>query len=236
MRILLAVLCVVVSTGCQKTNREVLDAAKPAWATVRSSLPALQKLVNDAPADGKLDGVSWNEKDTAKATVSFLTAEQLSDPDVELDEGQQLSRLDLYEGGNFLNCLQWTGPRNPMSARAMDERNGDSIRAQCDAGLATKYLVVLDTLESTLPELTGEGVFAGGEATVRVTVVDRLASKALVTFTVDGKPGEKVRYEVRPGEEQAVKLAQAVHSTMWGDAKRQIFEGLRQRGATITPR
>ncbi|MDP1829084.1 MAG: hypothetical protein Q8L48_37825 [Archangium sp.] len=229
-------LCALSLVGCQKTNREVLDAAKPAWAAVRTSLPALRRLVNDAPPEGKLDGVSWTEADTAEASVSFLTAEQLGDPDVELDEGQKLSRLDLYEGGNFLNCLQWTGPRSPMSPRALDERNGDSIRAQCDAGLATKYLVVLDTIKSTLPVLTGEGVFAGGEATVRVTVIDRLAPRALVTFTVDGKPGEKVRYEVRPGEEKEAKLAQAVHSTMWGDAKRQIFEGLRQRGATITPR
>jgi hypothetical protein len=236
MRTVLVLLCTLLATGCQKTNREVLDAAKPAWATVRASLPALQQLVRDAPAEGKLDGLSWVEADASKSNVSFIIADQLQDPDVELDEGQQLSRLDLHAGGSFLNCLRWTGPRNPMSQRAMNERNGDSIRAECAEGLATKYLVVLDTISSTLPQLTGEGLFAGGEATVRVTVVDRLAPKSLVTFVVEGKPGEKVRYEVRPGEEQEARLARAVHSSMWTDAQAQIYERLRKLGATITPR
>lgn len=218
-------------TGCQQTNQQAIDAAKPAWAKVRAELPGLAKLIG-APMEGRLEGMSWVELSPEKTNVSFLTLEQLGDPDAKASE----DGLDLYQGGNFHACLRWTGPRCPMGATNLKERSGDKLRDECAAALNTQYLVVLETTASTPPVMTGEGTFAGGQATVRVSVIDRLVARVLATFIVEGVPGQVVRYTVRPDEEKAARLATAVHSTMWSNARQQIFDKLRALGATLTPR
>ena len=218
-------------TGCQQTNQQAIDAAKPAWAKVRAELPGLAKLIG-APVESRLEGMSWVEASPDKTNVSFLTLEQLGDPDARAKDDE----LDLYQGGNFHTCLRWTGPRCPMGATNLKERSGNTLRDECAEALKTRYLVVMETTASVPPVLTGEGTFAGGQATVRVSVIDRLAPKVLASFIVEGVPGQVVRYSVRPDEEKTARLAVAVHSTMWSNARQQIFDKLRALGATLTPR
>ncbi len=236
MRAPIAAFIALVASGCQQTNQQALEAAKPAWVSVRASLPALAALVG-VPSEGRLEGVSWVELDPSASSATFLTREQLADPDAELDEEHaHLANLDVHAGGDFLHCLNWTGPRSKMSSTALKERAGDRLSMECQLALQTQYLIVLEQLASTPPVLTSEGVFEGGEAIARVTVIDRLATKVLGSFSVEGKPGQLVRSESKPGEDGAVRLTAAVHSTMWTHARQQIFERLRERGATISPR
>ena len=229
IRRFLVVMLVVM--GCQKTNQQAIDAAKPAWAKVRIDLAAMSPLLG-TQGEARLEELSWVELSPEKTNTAFITDEQLRNPEAEQPQGE----LDLYEGGTFLKCLQWTGPHSQMSERARGERTGDTMRDRCAAALQTRYLVVLDTTASKLPELNTEGTFAGGQATVQVTVLDRLQSKALASFTVEGVPAQEVHYEVRPDEEKAARLAAAVHSTMWTNARTQIFDKLRSLGATLTTR
>ena len=236
MRAPIAAFIALVVSGCQQTNQQALEAAKPAWLGVRAALPALAALVGQ-PGEGRLEGVSWVELDPSQSTATFLTREQLNDPDSEWDEeAAGLGKVDVHAGGDFLHCLNWTGPRSKMSSNALKERSGDRLSMECQLALQTQYLIVLEQTANLPPVLTHEGAFEGGEATARVTVIDRLASKVLASFSVEGKPGQRVKSEAKPGEDGAVRLTAAVHSTMWTHARQQIFERLRERGATMTPR
>lgn len=230
----LAVLALVIS-ACQATNKEALQLAKPAWDEVRASLPELSKLM-DEPGERGLEGLSWVERDASSSNTSFLTLEQLIDPDAAVDDETELGRLDHHAGGDFLHCLQWTGPRSKMSSDALKERSGERLSAECRDALETQYLVVLETLASTLPLLTDENTFAGGAATLRVRVVARLEKKLLASFLVEGKPGQVVRSEVRPEQDKVARMAAAVHAAMWSNARQQLFDRLRSRGAHIEPR
>ena len=236
MRAPIAAFIALVASGCQQTNQQALEAAKPAWTGVRASLPSLAALVGQ-PGEGRLEGVSWVEMDPSQSNATFLTREQLNDPDAELDPQEAgLGKIEVHAGGDFLHCLNWTGPRSKMSSNALKERSGDRLSMECQLALQTQYLIVLEQTANTPPVLTSEGAFEGGEATARVTVIDRLAAKVLVSLSVEGKRGQLVKSEAKPGEDGAVRLTAAVHSTMWTHARQQIFEGLRERGATMTPR
>lgn len=231
----IAAFIALVMSGCQQTNQQALEAAKPAWVGVRASLPSLAALVG-APGEGRLEGVSWVELDPSQSNATFLSRQQLNDPDAELEEETGLGKFDVHAGGDFLHCLNWTGPRSKMSSNALKDRSGDRLSMECQRALQTQYLIVLEQTANTLPVLTSEGAFEGGEAAARVTVIDRLAAKVLASFSVQGKRGQLVNSEAKAGEDGAVRLTAAVHSTMWTHARQQIFERLRERGATMTPR
>jgi hypothetical protein len=85
-------------------------------------------------------------------------------------------------------------------------------------------------------EHEADGQFVGGAADLRVTVLEFASQKVLSRFEVHGQPDQVIKYAVKPGESKAVEAALAVHSSMWVDARKKLFDGLTKRGATITLR
>ena len=234
-----AMLMAMLLAGCGKTNAAAIEELKPQFSVVRKKLAALTEHLADPSADAPLKGLVFDEAKSTAATATILMPEQLSDPDAELRRGDAayVKRFDPIAGGELLFCLNWTGPKNPMGESAMSARNGDSLKAECERAAAqTKFVVVVETVSSVVPTLVSDGQFVGGAADLRVTVLEFATQKVLSRFDVHGQPDQVIKYAVKPGESKAVEAAVAVHGSMWVDARKKLFDGLTQRGASITLR
>lgn len=225
--------------ACGKTNAAAIEELKPRYEPIRKSLASLSGRLSDAAVEVPLEGVVFDEGNDAVGTVTFLMPEQLKDPDlyVRRDDEAYVKHFDPIAGGDLLFCLQWTGPRNPMAESALSARNGDSLKTKCERAAAeTKYVVVVETVSSVVPTLVSDGQFVGGSADLRVTVFDFATQRVASRFEVHGQPDQVVNVRVKPGESKAVEAALSVHSSMWVDARKKLFDGLKQRGASITLR
>jgi hypothetical protein len=234
-----AVLMALLLAGCGKTNAAAIEELKPQFSVVRKSLAALTGHLADPSTDAPLKGLVFDEAKGALDTVTILMPEQLSDPDAELRRGDAayVKRFDPIAGGELLRCLNWTGPKNPMAESAMSARDGASLKAGCERAAAqTKYVVVVETVSSVVPTLVTDGQFVGGAADLRVSVLELPTQTVLSRFEVHGQPDQVIKYAVKPNESKAVEAALAVHSSMWVDARKKLFDGLTQRGASITLR
>ena len=238
MRRCLPVLMLLLA-ACGKTNAAAIEELKPRYEPIRKSLASLFGHLGDAAVEVPLKGIVFDERNDAVGTVTFLMPEQLKDPDLSArrDDEAYVKRFDPIAGGDLLYCLNWTGPKNPMGEGAMSSRNGDSLKTQCDRAAAqTKYVVVVETVSSVVPTLVSDGQFVGGSADLRVTVFDFATQRVASRFEVHGQPDQVVNVRVKPGESKAVEAALSVHSSMWVDARKKLFDGLKQRGASITLR
>lgn len=238
MKRLVTVLALLL-VGCGKTNAAAIEELKPRYEPIRKRLAGLSEHLNDAAVEVPLKGLVFDERSDAVGTVSFLMPDQLKDPDLSTrrDDEAYVKRFDPIAGGELLFCLNWTGPKNPMGESAMSSRNGDSLKAQCErAATETKYVVVVETVSSVVPTLVSDGQFVGGMADLRVTVFDFATQRVASRFEVHGQPDQVVNVRVKPGESKAVEAALSVHSSMWVDARKKLFEGLKQRGASVTLR
>lgn len=225
--------------GCGETNAAAIEELKPQFSVVRKNLAALTEHLADRSADVSLTFLVFDEANTDVGTATILMPEQLNDPDAELRQGDAayVKRFDPIAGGELLRCLNWTGPKNPMAESAMSARDGASLKADCESAAAqTKFVVVVETVSSVVPTLVTDGQFVGGAADLRVTVLEFASQKVLSRFEVHGQPDQVIKYAVKPGESKAVEAALAVHSSMWVDARKKLFDGLTQRGASITLR
>jgi hypothetical protein len=225
--------------GCGETNAAAIEELKPQFSVVRKNLAALTEHLADRSADVSLTFLVFDEANTDVGTATILMPEQLNDPDAELRQGDAayVKRFDPIAGGELLRCLNWTGPKNPMAESAMSARDGASLKAECERSAAqTKFVVVVETVSSVVPTLVTDGQFVGGAADLRVTVLEFASQKVLSRFEVHGQPDQVIKYAVKPGESKAVEAALAVHSSMWVDARKKLFDGLTQRGASITLR
>lgn len=234
----LVVVLSVALVGCGKTNAQAIEELKPTFAPVRTKLAELAKSVREAPAgDERLSGLVYDAKNEAVTTATILPFEQLADPDLQLGRGSDayVKRFDPIAGGEFLHCLNWTGPKNPMAESGLSARRGDELKAECErAAKQVRFVVVVETVQSVVPTLVSDGQFVGGAADLRVSVVERTSGHVLSRFDVHGQPDQVIRYAVKPGESKAVEAAVAVHGSMWVDARKKLFDGLVQRGATVT--
>ncbi|MBL8933812.1 MAG: hypothetical protein JNM69_04615 [Archangium sp.] len=225
--------------ACGKTNAAAIEELKPRYEPIRKSLASLFGHLGDAAVEVPLKGIVFDERNDAVGTVTFLMPEQLKDPDLSArrDDEAYVKRFDPIAGGDLLYCLNWTGPKNPMGEGAMSARNGDSLKAKCERAAAeTKYVVVVETVSSVVPTLVSDGQFVGGSADLRVTVFDFATQRVASRFEVHGQPDQVVNVRVKPGESKAVEAALSVHSSMWVDARKKLFDGLKERGASITLR
>lgn len=237
MRSLLLGGLTVFGFACGKTNAQAIEELRPQFAPVRVQLAELSKAVREWPVEETaLRDLEFDEKVAENSTVSILPFEQLADPDENVGRGSDayLKRFDPIAGGEFLHCLNWTGPKNPMAASGLSSRNGDALKQRCEASLKkTRFLVIVETSRSVVPTLTNEGSFVGGAADLNVHVVEWAKKRVVSRFEVHGQPDQVVRYAVKPGDSKAVEAAVAVHSSMWSDARKKLFDGLTSRGGTV---
>lgn len=225
--------------ACGKTNAAAIEELKPRYELIRKRLASLAGQLTAPAVEVPLKGIVFDERNDAVGTVTFLMPDQLNDPDftVRSNDAAYVKRFDPIAGGDLLYCLNWTGPKNPMGESAMSSRNGDSLKAKCERAAAeTKYVVVVETVSSVVPTLVSDGQFVGGSADLRVTVFDFTTQRVASRFEVHGQPDQVVNVRVKPGESKAVEAALSVHSSMWVDARKKLFDGLKERGASITLR
>lgn len=232
MRLLPLVVLLLV-TACGKTTRQAITELQPAWVEVRAKLQRLAPVANgEVTASQKLDGSVYDGSNDAN--LSILMNEQLLDPDFEVrsHDAAYIKTFDPLAGGIFGFCLGWTGPKNQMSDSAMGAHDGEEFLKKCDPK-KLRTLVVVKTVASVVPQLVSEGKFEGGRALLQVTAIDWATGQPLARFLIEGVPDQVVEYRVRPGESKAVEAAVSVHNSMWSDARKKLFAGLRERGAVI---
>lgn len=219
--------------ACGKTNAEAFKELAPAYADARATLKTLAGVVGGEVTENRgLEGAVYDERDDLQTTMMMLMPEQLEDPEFRVAAGDANRTFDPIAGGIYEHCLAWTGPKNPMSASALGNRDGDEMLKKCDLK-RLRTVVVVKTLASNAPQLVEEGKFIGGQALMEVTAIDWASQKALTRFRVEGLPAEHVEYRVKPGESKAAEAAKSVHSTMWSDARKKLFAELRARGAVV---
>ncbi len=218
--------------GCGKTNAAAIEELKPVYAEVREKLKRLEPLTRPLDdVEGKVAG-TYDDHDAVKSTLVMFMPEQLTDPDFKPVYGE-LTLFDPVGGAYFGYCLTWTGPKNPMGDSAMGNREGDDLKKKCESAARPKTLVVVRTLASVTPKLVEDGKFIGGRAEIGVTAIDWASGTVTARFQVNGEPDATVNYKVRPGESKAFEAAKSVHSSMWVNARKKLFDELAQRGATI---
>lgn len=128
----------------QPTYREVLEEYSAEFAEKRSqmlaiadSLPPTGSIKTNTACDANLDPpFMFTQSIYKKTNASILMYDQLLDPDVNLR-----SSFDISIGENFLNTVNWTGPKSLIS-RKLDDPVRESFRGDLEDGLDTKYLVV----------------------------------------------------------------------------------------------
>jgi hypothetical protein len=143
--------------GCGETNIQAIHRLQPAYSAYRTELAyTVQRL----PPPGALRAyfipagmsppVVFNERDAndPRATAEIVQLEEL--------QGQSpLLTLSLRSPVHF--CLDWTGPKNPLSPDVWDDRG--HLGEECAAALGRPWLVVLRTVELRLPERLRMEVF-----------------------------------------------------------------------------
>lgn len=228
---------VVLLAACGKTNADAIDALRPLYAPRRASLaalattlPAIGTVTAGQPAPLSPPIVFDQPNDTFNTEV--LMWQHLSDPDGRIgDEG-----IDLLLSDALLRCMRWTGPQNPMSASAMDDRNGETIQAECTAALAHPYLLILRQAAFQPPRIVSTTEFAPGALLVEAFVVRTADSQVATSFHVTAQTATTVRVPVDAQGVPTDAAISAIRSTLWSDAIRAVGDALRTSGATFVNR
>lgn len=157
------------------TVRDVITQYQPQGATLRQKL---YKIALRLPPSGqfevqevKLDPApKWVEGRAAESNIDILTVAELLDPDTR-PEGR-----NFYLSNDLSYCLQWTGPKNPMSSSVMGDRAGD-FPARMEHALG-------------LPWVAG---YRPGKTGIDIFVIDMRAERVVISTVATGTVGDMTK-------------------------------------------
>jgi hypothetical protein len=228
----LLILFIVVAWGCGESSQDVINRNKDRFAAKRKEFQEIAALLRGQKADGA--GVEpaaiepkpiYDAKDK-KFNTEIVMFEQLEDPDGK-------PAFDLRLSGNLLLCIQWTGPKNPMSESALRERAGQ-MTPWFDEAIGYRYLVVHRTAEYRPAQAQDAKNFRGGAVRLEGFVVDMNSKSVLATYTVSARSDSSVEYFHKHGEDPVSQLEAFAHSTLWTNARAEVGNALRvATGGTI---
>ena len=169
-----ALALVVVCMGCRgETHRQLFKRYENQFAEKRQQFKNIAQML---PSPESLKGATaanlspkpvYDAKSNSYNT-EIMMYDQLLDPDIQ---SQDHNRLDLLLSGDLLRCVQWTGPKNPMSESALDESAGD-MEQTLKKALGFRYLVVLRPANFVAPAAVNESTYKPGMADIEGFVVD----------------------------------------------------------------
>ena len=222
---LIVLILLVFQTGCGPKTSDVLKKyegdfkkKREQFQSIAKSLPAQGNINNSCPAINPT--IEFNEK-TKQYNTEMVMFEQLSDPDAK-------PKMNITTNSLLLNGIQWTGPKNPMASSAMDDRAGD-LEDRLKAALAYRYLVVSRVTNLVEPVARDEKTYTPGKASVETFIVDLTNNQPLCSFALEAKSASTVSYSYKEGESQQKRLEDFAHSTLWEDARKQMFDWLKQK-------
>ncbi len=223
--LVLAMICL----SCGETNRQVFQRYEAQFAAKRDQF---KKIAQMLPTSGSVKGTMpaklspspvYNVK-TDTYNTEIVMFDQLLDPDIE---SRDHNRLDLILAGDLLRCVQWTGPKNPMSSSALDQRAGN-MEEQLKKALAIRYLVVVRPATYVAPTAVDENTYKPGMADIEVFITDMESNKVAGSFRYSAHSAAKVEYSYKKGESQASRLEEFAYSSLFTDARDQLAKLLTQ--------
>src|SRR5262245_43711073 len=178
-RVITVAFVAAVCVGCGKTNKDIIDEYRPKIDAKREQLRLIgQKL--PAPGAGvdrgrpNLNPLPVFDKKAREYNTEFLGVEQLTDPDAK-------PACDLILSATLLDCLLWTGPKNPMAPSVLSQSAGKDFARNFEDALACRYAIVYRALDYQKPVVLSEKSYRAGTVTLEVFVAD-LESKEVLTF------------------------------------------------------
>ena len=217
--IILAALC----AGCRPTNRQLFGRYQGSFAVKRIQFKNIAQVL---PPPGSVNEITvadlspkpiYDAK-TKTYNTEIVMADQLLDPDI-VTQGHD--RFDLILGGDLLTCMQWTGPKNPMSESALDERSAD-MEPRLQRVLSYLYLVVVRPANFDPPVALDEKSFKGGSADLEVFIVDLLKNKVAGSFRFSAHSASQVHYSYKADQSQKDQLQEFAYSSLFTDARQKM--------------
>jgi len=220
---LCAVALVFTCLGCRETHRQLFKRYEDQFAAKRRQF---QKVAQILPPAGSVQGTTaanlspqpvYDAKGESYNT-EIVMYDQLLDPDIQ---SQDHRRLDLLLSGDLLRAIQWTGPKNPMSASALDQGAGD-MEQDLKKAVAFRYLVVLRPANFVAPVAVDENTYKPGIADVEGFVVDMDSNKVAGSFRFSAQSESRVEYAYKKGQSQEQRLEDFAHSSLYSDARHKL--------------
>ncbi len=192
-------LCAALTLGasCGETNIQAIERLRPRGAETRERLravhgrlPPARKLARAFGPARPLSPPLVLDFQEPASTADALMFEQLAQPERDMS-----GELDLMLSPQLLNCLLWTGPKNPLDQSVWSDRT--ELGPDCERAFSVHWLVVPRTHLYELPEAVELEVF----------VVD-LASGAVVAGLPLSLSGKYRRQDVGRGRWASEALRQ----------------------------
>jgi hypothetical protein len=217
----------IACAGCGKTNKDIIIENRPRVDAKREQLRLIgQKL--PAPGTGvdkgrlNLSPLPVFDKKKREYNTDFLGVEQLADADAK-------PAYDLILSGPLVDCLLWTGPKNPMSSSALTQSASKDFARAFDEAVACRYAVAYRTLDHKKPVVVSEKSYHAGTLTLEVFVTDLEAKELLSTFRISARSAPIVEYVFKEGEDRTRAAEAWARSSLTMDARKQLAQALTER-------
>ncbi len=214
---------VTLQFGCSPKASDVVKKYEGAFRTKRAdlleiaqSLPPEGSLQDEKPCPDLAPALLFDEH-SDQSNTEILTFGQLKNPNA-----RPVSYL--LCGGALLRAMDWTDPKTVMSSSA----DSVFVEKQLRTAAACRYLVVNRVVQLVKPIAADEKSYSPGRATIEVFVVDLPSKAALCSFVVEAASAANVTYYYRSDESKRRPLEEFALSSLWEDARKKIFEGLKR--------
>src|SRR5262249_34255277 len=135
----------------------------------------------------------------------------------------------LILSGTLLDCLLWTGPKNPMAPSVLSQSAGKDFARNFEDALACRYVVVYRALDYQKPVVLSEQSYRPGTVTLEVFVADLESKEVLTSFRIAARSAPIIEYAFKEGEDRTRAAEGWAHSSLTSDARKQLAEALRER-------
>jgi hypothetical protein len=226
-RLLTAALVAAVCAGCGKSNQDVIQEYRPKIDAKREELRQLSQRLPPPSASLdkgrlKLDPLPVFDAKGRRYNTVFLGVEQLADADAKPE-------YDLIVSGPLLDCLRWTGPKNPMVESALSRSADKDFPKRFDDALACRYAVVYRMLDYKPPVVLGETSYQAGTLALEVLFADLGSKEVLATLRLSARSAPVVEYTFKEGEDRTRAAERWAHSSLTMDARKQLAQALADR-------
>jgi hypothetical protein len=209
----------------EETNREVIERFTPQYSELRTELA---DIANNLPSAEEVTGTNgpyeplpqYTEGAEAVTNTDFLMYDQLLNPNIDPYE---VGQLDFLMSNHLGTLLQWAGPENPMSERAMEQTAPENRGDQFEQTLNLNYLGVIRIVEFIPAAAIDIQTFSGATAVIEGFLVDMEDHTVLCAFTISADAGQDVYFNVQEDEDPTEQLALAANSSLWTNARQKFI-------------
>ena len=221
---------VALCMGCGgETHRQLFKRYESQFAEKRAQFKKIAQMLPapgsvKEPTTANLSPKPVYDARSGTYNTEIVMYDQLLDPDIQSHDH---TRLDLLLSGDLLVCMQWTGPKNPMSDSVLDKSAGDAEQ-ELKAALALQYLAVLRPATFVAPVAVDESTYKAGTADIEGFIVDMNRNSIVGSFRFNAKSASQVEYSAKKSENKESRLEEFAYSSLYTDALQKLGPLLQQ--------